>query len=83
MEPRRTRLRYYPELREKRYVAAGESYAGVLVPTLAAKILAKRNATNRHAAPYSLEGVPLCVLIFMSRGAAAAADMDPPRSRGR
>jgi len=50
---------YYPELREKRYVAAGESYAGVLVPTLAAKILAKRNATNRHAAPYSLEGFAL------------------------
>jgi len=49
----------YPELRDRRYLLSGESYAGVLVPTLAMRLLAKRNITNRHKAPYSLEGFAL------------------------
>ena len=49
----------FPELRGRRYVMAGESYAGVLVPTVALKLLAARNAANAATAPYSLEGFAL------------------------
>ncbi|KAK7240021.1 serine-type carboxypeptidase [Aureococcus anophagefferens] len=49
----------FPELRGRRYVMAGESYAGVLVPTVALKLLAARTAANAATAPYSLEGFAL------------------------
>ncbi|KAH8074265.1 serine carboxypeptidase [Aureococcus anophagefferens] len=57
---RRSSLRdLFPELRGRRYVMAGESYAGVLVPTVALKLLAARTAANAATAPYSLEGFAL------------------------
>ena len=52
----------YPELAARRYVMSGESYAGVLVPTVALAILEKRaalGAAARSRAPYSLEGFAL------------------------
>ena len=49
----------YPELADKPLFYTGESYAGVLVPTLALKLLAARNATNRHTAPWSITGFAL------------------------
>ena len=48
----------YPELRKNRYVISGESYAGVLVPTLAERIL-KRRSPGANVAPDSLEGFAL------------------------
>ena len=48
----------YPELRKNRYIISGESYAGVLVPTLAERIL-KRRSPGANVAPDSLEGFAL------------------------
>ena len=48
----------YPELRRNRYIISGESYAGVLVPTLAERIL-KRRSPGANVAPDSLEGFAL------------------------
>ena len=49
----------YPELASRAFYMTGESYAGVLVPTLALRLLAARNATNAHLAPWSLTGFAL------------------------
>jgi serine carboxypeptidase-like clade 1 len=49
----------YPELSARPFYMTGESYAGVLVPTLALRILAERNATNARTAPWSLAGFAL------------------------
>jgi len=54
----------YLELRKNRYVISGESYAGVLVPTLAERILKRRSghgdiAPDSLVAPDSLEGFAL------------------------
>jgi hypothetical protein len=49
----------YPELATRPFFMSGESYAGVLVPTLALKLLAARNQTNAHRAPWSLTGFAL------------------------
>ena len=58
----------YPELRKNRYVISGESYAGVLVPTLAERIL-KRRSPGADVAPDSLEGFAsrTCVKIKFRR----------------
>ena len=46
----------YPELATNQFVMSGESYAGVLVPTVASQILDQRTEANKHVAPWSLEG---------------------------
>jgi len=49
----------YPELAGRPFYMSGESYAGVLVPTVAARLLSERNASNAGVAPWSLEGFAL------------------------
>lgn len=49
----------YPELAANDFYFSGESYAGVLVPTVALQILGHRSETNRHLAPWSLRGFAL------------------------
>lgn len=44
----------WPELAGNPFYMAGESYAGILVPTLAMKLLEERNASNQHLAPWSV-----------------------------
>jgi serine carboxypeptidase-like clade I len=50
---------YYPELAENDFWFSGESYAGVLVPTLSKRLLAARNQDNQHVAPYNVRGFAL------------------------
>ena len=51
---------FYPELAKNRFLLTGESYAGVLVPTLAMRILEARKAVkDANVAPYNLEGFAL------------------------
>lgn len=52
-------FKQYPELAGNRFLASGESYAGVLVPTLAAELLNHTTSDNKHIAPWSLEGFAL------------------------
>lgn len=52
-------FKQFPELAKNRFLASGESYAGVLVPTLAAQILNHTTEHNKHTAPWSLEGFAL------------------------
>ena len=50
----------YPELASNKFFISGESYAGVLVPTLATRILeAREKGADITKAPYSLEGFAL------------------------
>eukprot|EP01062_Namystynia_karyoxenos_P063870 TRINITY_DN5666_c0_g1_i1.p2 TRINITY_DN5666_c0_g1~~TRINITY_DN5666_c0_g1_i1.p2 ORF type:complete len:503 (+),score=127.94 TRINITY_DN5666_c0_g1_i1:78-1586(+) len=49
----------YPELAANDFYMTGESYAGVLVPTVALQFLKHRNDTNRNLAPWSLKGFAL------------------------
>eukprot|EP00940_MAST-03C_sp_MAST-3C-sp2_P002960 g2960.t1 len=50
----------FPEFATGReFYMSGESYAGVLVPTVAAKLLQARNASNQKFAPYNLRGFAL------------------------
>ena len=49
----------YPELQRQPFYFTGESYAGVLVPTLSLKLLAARTDANRHLAPWSISGFAL------------------------
>ena len=50
---------YYPELATNPLWFSGESYAGVLVPTLANLLLQARTPQNTHLAPYSIKGFAL------------------------
>jgi serine carboxypeptidase-like clade 1 len=50
---------FYPELAHNDLFFAGESYAGVLVPTLTELLLARRTADNEHTAPWSVKGFAL------------------------
>jgi serine carboxypeptidase-like clade 1 len=50
---------YYSELRSNPLIFSGESYAGVLVPTLAKLLLEARTVENQHDAPYSIQGFAL------------------------
>ena len=52
-------FKQYPELADNPFYASGESYAGVLVPTLAAQILNHTTDENKHKAPWSLKGFAL------------------------
>ena len=69
----------YPELRKNRYVISGESYAGVLVPTLAERIL-KRRSPGANVAPDSLEGFAsrTCVEIKFRRPTPSTRRCDGP-----
>lgn len=49
----------FPELASNRFLMTGESYAGVLVPTLSLQILAHRTKDNMKIAPWNLEGFAL------------------------
>eukprot|EP00755_Sulcionema_specki_P007838 Sspe_Gene.39311::Locus_18961_Transcript_1_1_Confidence_1.000_Length_1578::g.39311::m.39311/K16296/SCPL-I; serine carboxypeptidase-like clade I len=49
----------YPELAKNDFYMTGESYAGVLIPTVALQILKHRTEGNRHLAPWSLKGFAL------------------------
>ncbi|KAJ1457876.1 peptidase S10, serine carboxypeptidase [Pelagophyceae sp. CCMP2097] len=49
----------YPELATLPLYFTGESYAGVLVPTLALRLLDRRNETNRLTAPWNVAGFAL------------------------
>lgn len=49
----------YPELAGNPFYIAGESYAGVLHPTLALQVLRHTTEANRHLAPWSLRGILL------------------------
>mmetsp|Transcript_14891 Transcript_14891/g.26612 ORF Transcript_14891/g.26612 Transcript_14891/m.26612 type:complete len:525 (+) Transcript_14891:141-1715(+) len=49
----------YPEFAIQPFRLSGESYAGVLVPTLSEQILKHRTPENRHLAPWSLLGFAL------------------------
>lgn len=49
----------YPELAKNRFLMTGESYAGVLVPTVAMLFLKNRTPANKDTAPWSLEGFQL------------------------
>lgn len=49
----------YPELAKHEFFMSGESYAGVLVPTVALQILNHTTAANKHLAPWSLKGFAL------------------------
>jgi len=49
----------YPEFADRDFFLSGESYAGVLVPTLAHQILKHRTESNRDQAPYNLKGFML------------------------
>jgi carboxypeptidase C (cathepsin A) len=46
----------YPELAHNEFYFSGESYAGVLVPTVALQILAHKTPSNEHLAPHNLGG---------------------------
>jgi len=50
---------FYPEVRNNRFIMTGESYAGVLVPTLAAEIINHRDLSNKHQAPWNLDSIAL------------------------
>lgn len=52
-------IEYYPELKSNEFIMSGESYAGVLVPTLAEQILNHRTAENANFAPWNLKGFAL------------------------
>lgn len=52
-------FRQFPELADNAFFASGESYAGVLVPTLAAQILNHTTKENEKTAPWNLEGFAL------------------------
>lgn len=49
----------YPELAGNEFFFSGESYAGVLVPTVALQILEHTTDDNKHKAPWSLTGFML------------------------
>ena len=49
----------YPELAKNRFFATGESYAGVLIPTVSMQILEHRTGENKNTAPWNLEGYAL------------------------
>lgn len=49
----------YPELAANDLFFTGESYAGVMVPTLALQILDHRTEENRNTAPWNLKGFAL------------------------
>ena len=49
----------YPELQHQPFYFSGESYAGVLVPTVSLKLLAARTDANRALAPWSVAGFAL------------------------
>jgi carboxypeptidase C (cathepsin A) len=49
----------YPEYATQGFYLSGESYAGVLVPTLAMEILSARKHNNPAHAPWSVEGILL------------------------
>ena len=46
----------YPELAHNEFYFSGESYAGVLVPTVALQILKHKTPSNEHLAPHNLGG---------------------------
>lgn len=50
---------HYPELKENPFLLSGESYAGVLVPTLVQNLLARRTKDNVKTAPWSVSGFAL------------------------
>ena len=50
---------YYPELASNELIFSGESYAGVLVPTLTKRLLAARTKQNQHLAPFNVLGFAL------------------------
>lgn len=49
----------YPELADNDFYFSGESYAGVLVPTVSLQILNHTTPQNKHKAPWSLKGFAL------------------------
>jgi len=51
--------KYYKELASNPLFFSGESYAGVLVPTLAQLLLQARTPKNKHLAPYNIQGFAL------------------------
>ena len=51
--------KYFPELKNNDFWFSGESYAGVLVPTLSERLLAARTPSNADIAPYSVRGFAL------------------------
>ena len=52
-------FKQYPELAGNDFYFSGESYAGVLVPTLTAQLLSKRTDANKAIAPWSVKGFAL------------------------
>ena len=50
---------FFPELARSDFYFAGESYAGVLVPTLIELLLDRRTKANSRSAPWSVKGFAL------------------------